>query len=193
MKTVTIRAALLLGGSIAAATPAVGQGDFPFGEIPGLDAEPTVEIDLNPTMMGFLSEAAKGVEGEAAAALSGVTNVRVRVYEGISDDIEDVLKFVDDTSTRLQDAGWSNVVRVREQGEHVRIFMQPGTDGTISGLTVMIADSGAGDEAVFINVAGKIQPAQLGRIAAAIGMGGMFDMVPGISGQGGAARKGPQD
>jgi hypothetical protein len=69
-KTMKIRA-LLLGGLVAAAAPAVAQGDFPFGEIPGLDVEPTVEIDLNPTMMGFLSEAAKGAEGEAAAALSG--------------------------------------------------------------------------------------------------------------------------
>jgi hypothetical protein len=114
----------------------------------------------------------------------------VRVYEGISDDILDVLKFVDDTSTQLQAAGWNNVVRVREQGEHVRIFMRPGTDGTISGLTIMVADSGASDEAVFINIAGAIQPSQLGRIAAAIGMDGMFNMVPGIPGPG-AAQKGP--
>jgi hypothetical protein len=186
-----IKAALLFGGLLAAASHAVAQGDFPFGDIPGLDVEPTVEIDLNPTMMGFLSEAAKGAQSEAAAALSGVTNVRVRVYEGISDDMEDVLKFVDDTSTQLQAAGWNTVVRVREQGEHVRIFMQPGANGTISGLTVMVADGGPSNEAVFINVAGAIEPAQLGKIAAAIGMDGMFSMVPGI--EGGAAQKGPQD
>jgi len=98
---------------------------------------------------------------------------------------------VDDTSTQLQAAGWNNVVRVREQGEHMRIFMRPGTDGTLPGLTIMVADSGASDEAVFINVAGAIQPSQLGRIAAAIGMDGMFNMVPGIPGPG-AAQKGPQ-
>ena len=37
-------------------------------------------------MMSFFGEAAKGVGGEAAAALEGITNVRVRVYEGISDE-----------------------------------------------------------------------------------------------------------
>jgi hypothetical protein len=185
------RSALLLGGLLAAASSASAQGDFLFGEIPGLDAEPTVEIDLNPVMMGLISEAAKGAEGEAAAALAGITNVRVRVYEGISDDIQDVLKFVDDTSTRLERDGWHTVVRVREGGEHVRIFMRPGTDATISGLTVMVADSGGSDEAVFINVAGTIQPAQLGRIAGAIGMDGMFDMVPGLAAQG-AAQQAPQ-
>ena len=182
---------LLLGGLLAAAT-ATAQGDFPFAEIPGLDEEPTIQIDLNPALMNFVTEAAKGAEGEAAAALEGITNVRVRVYEGISDDIGDVIKFVDDTTTRLERDGWDAVVRVNEDGERVRMYMKLGTNGTVSGLTVMVIDSGGGDEAVFINVAGAIEPARLGRIAAAIGMDGMFDFIPAIAGQDGGAQKGPQ-
>jgi RNA polymerase sigma factor (sigma-70 family) len=54
--------------------------------------------------------------------------------------------------------------------------------GGIEGLTLMVVDTGGGDEAVFINVAGDIQPEQLGRIAAQVGMDGLFDMVPGIGG-----------
>ena len=182
--------ALLLGGLLTAAT-ASAQGDFPFNEIPGLDAEPTIQIDLNPLLMGFFTEAAKGAEGEAAAALEGITNVRVRVYEGISSEIGDVMRFVDDTTTRLERDGWHAVVRVNEDGERVRMYMKPGTEGTISGLTVMVIDSGGGDEAVFINIAGAIEPARLGRIAAAVGMDGMFDMLPAIAAQGGA-QKAPQ-
>jgi hypothetical protein len=184
------RAAVLFGGLLAAAT-ASAQGDFPFDEIPGLDSEPTVEIDLNPQLMSFFNEAAKGAQGDAAQALEGITNVRVRVYEGISADIGDVLKFVEDTTARLERDGWHAVVRVNEDGERVRIYMRPGRDGMISGLTVMVADAGAGDEAVFINVAGAIEPARLGRIAAAVGMDGMFDMIPSLPGQGGA-QKGSQ-
>ena len=184
------RSAVLLGGLLAAAT-ASAQGDFPFDEIPGLDAEPSVQIDLNPALMSFVSEAMKGTDGEAAAALEGITNVRVRVYEGISAEIGDVLKFVDDTTTRLERDGWHAVVRVNEGGERVRVYMKPGTNGTMSGLTVMVTDSGSGDEAVFINVAGAIEPARLGRIAAAMGMDGMFDMLPAVAGQG-AAQKAPQ-
>jgi hypothetical protein len=182
---------LLLGGLLAAAT-ASAQGDFPFDEIPGLDAEPSVQIDLNPLLMGFFTEAAKGAQGEAAAALEGITNVRVRVYEGISSEIGDVMRFVDDTTTRLERDGWHAVVRVNENGERVRMYMRPGTNGTISGLTVMVVDSGAGDEAVFINIAGAIEPARLGRIAAAFGMDGMFDMLPAIAAQDAGAQKRPQ-
>ena len=181
------RLALTLGGLLAA-TAASAQGDFPFDRIPGIDSEPTIQIDLNPDLMSFFTEAAKGAEGEAAAALEGITNVSVRVYENIADEIDDLVKFVDDTTVRLERDGWHAVVRVNEDGERVRIYLKPGSNGTISGLTVMITDSGAGDEAVFINVAGAIEPARLGQIASAVGMNGIFDMVPGLNGQSGSKR-----
>jgi hypothetical protein len=75
---------------------------------------------------------------------------------------------------------------VREDGEQVRVYMKPtaagstAPPGSLAGITMMVTDSGGGDEAVFINVAGVIQPAQLGKIAAAIGMDGMFNMLPGV-------------
>lgn len=174
----------LAGGLLAFAGGASGQGYFPFDEIPGLDSEPTVEIDLDPQMMKLLMPAAKGAaNGEVASALEGITNVRVRVYEGIGDSEVDLVRFVDDTSRTLEREGWKSVVRVNEDGERVRIFVKlaaGGADaGSFEGLTVMVVDTGGGDEAVFINVAGDIEPERLGRIASGIGMNGMFDMVPG--------------
>jgi len=185
------RSALVFGGLLAVSTAANAQGYFSFGEIPGVDMKPTIQIDMNSAMLSFVSEAAKaaGAEPDAAAALAGITHVRVYVYEGISDDLLDVLKFVDATSESLERDGWHAVVRVRENDEQVRVYMKPaapGSDvapGSLAGLTLMVTDGGAGDEAVFINVAGVIQPAQLGRIAAAIGMDGMFNMVPGVGAQ----------
>lgn len=176
------KSVLLVGGLLAAANVANAQGYFSFGEIPGVDVEPTVEIDLNPAMLSFVSEAAKGAPGEAAAALQGITNVRVYVYEGIAADVQDLQKFVDDTSQTLESQGWHAAVRVREQGEQVRIYMKPAAaGGVLEGITLMVTDTGGGDEAVFINIAGAIQPAQLGKIAAAIGMNGMFNLVPGAA------------
>lgn len=170
---------LMIGGFLAATT-ASAQGDFSFDRIPGIDREPTVQIDLNPELMSFFNEAAKGAEAEAAAAFEGITNVSVRAYEDLGDDIDDLVKFMDDTTARLERDGWHAVVRVNEDGERVRIYMKPGSDGLIAGLTVMVTDSGGGDEAVFINIAGAIEPARLGHIAAAVGMDGMFDMLPGF-------------
>jgi hypothetical protein len=190
-----IRSALLFSGLLAFGSGANAQGYFSFDDIPGLDSEPTVEIDLGPDMMRFFGEAAKQ-SVQDTSGLEGVTNVRVRVYEGIGDSEADLVKFVDDTSRTLASAGWSSVVRVNEDGERVRIFMKPAAAGganagSIEGITLMVVDTG-GDEAVFINVAGDIQPEQLGRIAARVGVDGVFDMVPGLPGQG-APQKAPQE
>jgi hypothetical protein len=188
-----IRSALCFGGLLALSSGANAQGYFSFDDIPGLDSEPTVEIDLGPDMMRFFGEAAK----EAAAdttGLEGITNVRVRVYEGIGDSQAELLKFVEDTSRTLEGSGWRSVIRVNEGGERVRIFMKPAasgaSSGSIEGITLMVVDTGGGDEAVFINVAGIIQPEQLGRIASGIGMDGMFNMMPGFPGP--APRAAPQ-
>jgi len=183
------RAALLFG-ALLAATAASAQGDFLFGDIPGLDKEPSVQIDLNPEMMQLFGGAAKGADPTAAAAFEGITNVRVRVYEDISDEIPDVMKFVNDTTTRLEGDGWHSIVRVSEDNEQVRIYVKPGADSTIAGLTLMVTDGGGG-EAVFINVAGAIQPAQIGRLMGAVGMNGMFNGVPGFGA--GAPQKAPAD
>jgi hypothetical protein len=174
-----VRAALWLGGLLAAAT-ASAQGDFLFGQIPGLTKEPTVQIDLNEAMIKLFAGAATGQDAQAAAALSGITNLRVRVYEDLTAEIPDVMKFVNETTTRLEGDGWNSIVRVNDGDEQVRIYVKPGANSTIAGLTVMVTDSG-GDggsgEAVFINVAGVIQPAQLGALAG-MGMHGAFNGMP---------------
>ena len=181
-----VGSALLVGALLAFDSGARAQGYFSFEDIPGLeDAEPSVAIDLDPEMMNFFGAATKGSQQGVASALDGITNVRVRVYEGIADRVQtDLLKFVDDTSRTLERDGWRSVVRVNEDGERVRIFMKladgGANAGSIEGLTVMVIDTGSGDEAVFINLAGVIRPEQLGRVAAEMGMDGMFSMVPGV-------------
>ena len=183
-----VRSAFLVAGLLASSGGASAQGYFSFEDIPGLEnSEPTVAIDLDPEMMNFFGAATKGAgQGQGVgSALEGITNVRVRVYKGIADGVQaDVLKFVDDTSRRLERDGWRSVVRVNEDGERVRIFMKlaegGANAGSIEGLTVMVIDTGGGNEAVFINLAGLIRPEQLGRVAAEMGMDDMFSMVPGV-------------
>jgi hypothetical protein len=161
-------------------TTASAQGYFSFDEIPDI-GEPTVEIDLPPALLGFVNEAAAGASPEAANTLQGVEYVRVRVYENIGPNMAALTKFVADTSATLEREGWHAAVRIREDGENVRIYMKPTTrtgvaPGTLDGLTVMVTDEG-----MFINVSGAIQPEQLGKLAGAVGMNGVFNQVPGAT------------
>lgn len=181
-----VRAAVWLGGLLAAAT-ASAQGDFLFGQIPGLTKEPTVQIDLNEAMIKLFAGAATGADAQAAAALNGITNLRVRVYEDLSSEIPDVMKFVNETTRRLEGDGWNSIVRVNDGDEQVRVYVKPGANSTLAGLTVMVTDSGGdggGGEAVFINLSGVIQPAALGQLAG-MGMHGAFNGMP-FPGAGGA-------
>lgn len=174
-----VRAALWLGGLLAAAT-ASAQGDFLFDRIPGLNKEPTVQIDLNEAMIKLFAGAASGEDAQAAAALDGITNLRVRVYEDITTEISDVMKFVNDTTARLEGDGWNSIVRVNDGDEQVRVYVKPGANSTLAGLTVMVTDGGGdggGGEAVFINLSGVIQPEALGQLAG-LGMHGAFNGIP---------------
>jgi hypothetical protein len=185
----------VVGALLAFSAGAHAQGYFPFDDIPGLDSEPTVQIDLDPELMKLFGSAAKGADEEVASVFAGITNVRVRVYENIADGAQaGLVKFVEDTSRTLERDGWKSVVRVNEDGERVRIFMKLAAGGAaagkIEGLTVMVIDTGGSNEAVFINVAGDIEPERLGRVASQIGMHGMFDMVPGLPS---SPRKAPND
>ena len=191
--------AVLFGGLMLVAASANAQGVFTFDDIP-IAGEPNVEVDMNQEMIKLLAPVAQGAAGQAASALDGVTNIRVLVYENIAGDMEDVLRFVESTGTRLEGDGWHAVVRVREEGEQVRVYMKPGTDGTLAGITVMVTEAGDdvvvddggqvrvrvvgendGGEAIFINVAGAIRPEQLGRLASDIGMDGAFEGIPGVA------------
>lgn len=151
-------------------------GYFDFGQIPGLDAEPTVQIDLNPTMLGWVTQAAKQNDPEAAKAIESLKGVRVLVYENIDASAKAVGQFVEDASHKLEGDGWQRTVYVHDGDDKVRIYMKPGDPKAakpqVAGFVVMVVDN---SDAVFINVAGPIDPEQLGKLAGGIGWGGMLD------------------
>jgi Domain of unknown function (DUF4252) len=161
MLTRIVPAALIAMG---VSTSAIGQDYFEFDGIPGVDS-PTVEIDLNAAMLAFLNEAAKAQGGDASLAIDGLDGIRVRVYEDI-EDAAALAAFIEDSSGALERNGWQRAVYVTAATDKVRIYVKM-TEQQVSGMTVMVVDD---MEAVFINIAGTIDPAQLGRLAGAMGV-----------------------
>lgn len=159
---------------------ALAQGVFDFDSIPGLPDEPTVQVDLNKALLTFASAAARVSDPAAAQMLEGIENIRVRVYEEVDNPAE-VDAFMNDASRRLERDGWQRVVFVQEQdGEKVRVYAQ--MDGpNMNGVTIMVLDS---QDAVFVNIAGRIDPETIGRIAGNLGFGdilGGFTGAPGFA------------
>ena len=148
-------------------------GFFDFGSIPGVASEPKVQIDLNPVLLGFVREASKEAESDAGNALAGLKSVRVSVYEAVENQ-DAVMDYIGETSQQMESEGWQRVIYVEEQGEErVRMYMKS-QGNRVAGLTMMVA-GGGDDEAVFINIVGDIDPAQLGKLAGSLGAGGLLD------------------
>ena len=143
-------------GGVAAA-----QGLFDFDNIPGVDEEPAVSVDINPQMMNFFRGIAVAADPAAADVLTGLRSMRVRVYNN-SNNTRQFSNFMDDVTEELEDAGWMPVVAAQDEGSKVRIHMQM-TGDEVSGMTVMVADGG---EAIFINIDGTVSAEDLGRVMA---------------------------
>jgi hypothetical protein len=117
------------------------------------DADRTLALSIGPTVLNF---AARHVEGDpqAAALLSGLDGVRVRMYR-IDGDGARVARRLERMSNDLQAEGWEPVALVREQGEQVHVLVKSRPDA-IQGLVVMATDSV--DEVVLVNLMGHLQP-----------------------------------
>ncbi len=185
----SIAAAALLGVRAGAQAQ---DGFFDFSKIPGLDAQPTVTLDLTPGMLAFVSGAARATDPGAADLLAGIRGARIYVYESLaSRDAADVKRFIDDTAGKLENQGWHRAVFVQDDDGDVRVYVKLGdpagpTPAHLNGLTVMVA--GDGGEAVFVNLDAQIDPAQIGRLAAEFGPGGKLG---GLAGLGQPSRTSP--
>ena len=149
------------------AFPAVAQEDalkdlpgyVDFGELDSIFGEPTVQIAVGESLLGLVSSLSANEDPDAAAMLKRLNGVRVNVYE-TTEMTEGALDYVKTVSSQLNQLGWESVVTVNSADEQVRIFMKMNSD-RVEGITVMAVEE---NEAVFVNVIGDINPADLGNV-----------------------------
>ena len=168
--------AVVASGFLSSALAQQQQSPFRFDSIPGVSAEPHVQIDLGPALLGFAAEAARQSDPDAADMIAGLRGISVRVYEELSDAAA-VQSFVDRTAQSLEQSGWERVVFVQEGDEKVRVHARLDNQQVV-GMTVMVLEP---SEAVFINIDGQIDPVQLGRVAAGMGLGDVLGAIMGAA------------
>ena len=90
----------VVGGLLAFSSGAHAQGYFPFDEIPGLDSEPTVQIDLDPATDEYVRRSGERRGSGSRVRARGHHEracPRLRGHQRGGGEAE-LLKFVDDTS-----------------------------------------------------------------------------------------------
>ena len=156
------------------APPPPATGLLPLDE---LDLFPedklSVEINIEGALLRMVAESLKGDDPDLSSLLRNLRSIRVQVLP-LADGNASLAKSSFGRAVRwLEGQGWKSTVRVREKGEETHIYLKE-TDGKVMGMTVLAMGEG---EAVVINIAGRFDPADIGRI----GRGLDIDMdLPGL-------------
>jgi hypothetical protein len=122
----------------------------------------SVEINIEGALMSLIAAGARSEDPEFASVIAGLKAITVRAVPLKDVDADSVRGRISRTIRWLEDRDWKSMVRVRDQGEEVYIYLKE-TGGKIAGLTVLTFDPG--EEAVVINIVGRIDPEQLGRLS----------------------------
>lgn len=127
-------------------------------------AEPSVEINLRAPLLAMVTSLIRTEDETAADFVSKLNWVSVNVFESNAIDVADIAESMAGIAADLDAQGWERVVRVRENNEHVDIYMRLSDDGDlIHGITIMVAEPG---DTVMVNIVGEISSndiAALGR------------------------------
>ena len=140
------------------------RGYVDFTNLDSVYGEPKVMVNLNKTMLGFISKINMS-DPEAAELISKLKAVRVQIYNMTGDD-KPALDLIAKVSKDIQTKNWLPIVSVNEDDEKVRVFTKI-TDDIMDGLVVMVINNKEereGREAVFINIVGEIDPAQINKV-----------------------------
>ena len=155
---------LFIGSTAFANDITQERGYVDFANLNSVYGEPKVMVNLNKTMLGFISKINMS-DPEASELISKLKGVHVQIYN-ITENDQPALDLIAKISKDIKTKDWLPIVSVNEKDEKVRIFTKI-TDDVMDGLVVMIinnSDSREAREAVFINIVGEIDPAQINKV-----------------------------
>jgi hypothetical protein len=121
----------------------------------------SVEINLTGPLLRMVAAATKQEDPNFSAVMASLKSIQVQVFPLKGVDAGAVKARVERAVQWLEKRGWQSTVRVRDQGQETYIYLKQSGD-RVDGLTLLSLDPK--DEAVILNIVGRIDPAQIGRI-----------------------------
>ncbi len=134
-------------------------GYVDFGDLSATYGEPKITINLGGTMLNFVGQMSSSDSPETSKLISKLKGIRVQIYN-IAENMDAATKQFGKTRKYLNSSGWEPIVQVNDKDEQVLVYTKM-KDGNMEGMTVMVVDD---EEAVFVNVIGQLNPAELGRV-----------------------------
>ena len=149
------------------ALPAMAQEDelkdlpgyVDFGDLSATYGEPKITINLGGTMLSFVGMMSASESPETSDLISKLKGIRVQIYE-TDENVDAAKNQYNKVKGQLKSSGWEPIVQINEDDEQVLVYMKM-DGGNMEGMTVMVVD---GEEAVFVNIIGQLNPAELGKV-----------------------------
>jgi hypothetical protein len=149
------------------ALPAMAQEDelkdlagyVDFGDLSVTYGEPKITINLGGTMLNFVGMMSSAESPETSDLISKLKGIRVQIYT-LDENVDAAKSQFVETKDNLKSSGWEPIVQINEDDEQVLVYMKMEND-KMEGMTVMVVDE---EEAVFVNIIGQLNPAELGRV-----------------------------
>jgi hypothetical protein len=111
-------------------------------------------------MLQLVSKFVEIEDQEMSDIMKKLRLVRVQVFDVDRAAAEKFSEAAAETTKKLDSKGWERVVRVRDDGENVDVYIKPSADFEwIAGVLVMVVSDD--DEAIFVNIVGEIKPSDL--------------------------------
>ncbi|MEA2600419.1 MAG: hypothetical protein QOF89_1411 [Acidobacteriota bacterium] len=142
--------------------PAPSPGFVPLAELNLFPQDKlSAEVNLEGAILRLVAAAVKQEDPAFSSMVASLRSINVQVFPLAGIDAGAVKTKIDRAVHWLEDRGWKANLRVKEKGEETYIYLKE-QDGQIVGLTVLTFQPG--DEAAVINISGRIDPAQIGRL-----------------------------
>lgn len=139
----------------------------------GLGRPASIEVNIRGALLRLVASASEHEDPDLARLLRRLKAIQVRGFPLASaEDARAAERNADRLGRRLEGHGWDAVMRVRDAGERVDMYVRTRDDDAIAGLVVFVVDTND-DESVFINIVGEIDPEEIGRIGRTFNIGSL--------------------
>ncbi len=161
-----LRSSILLSAALLASTLHAQPieehpGYFPIDELQFLSPDDlSLEINLRGAMLRLIGKVAAQDDPEFALVMEHLEAIRVQTAPLDQLAAEEVRQGLDRGLKMLESMHWQRMVLTRDEGEEVHIYGRE-LDGDLQGLAVLAIED---DEVILINLVGRIDPDQLGRL-----------------------------
>lgn len=165
--TAALCAALALAGLRAAGAQEDLAGDPGFVDFSRQeifdDGDVEIQISVKDPLIQLVAEATRESDPALADVLGQLKAVEVSVYDVPQARRDEVRREISRQAKKLESGGWTEAIAIRLRGARGHVFLRL-VDEKPVGLAAMYLDDEKGD-AVFVNIVGLIDAAQVGRLA----------------------------